>query len=451
MNDLTLLMMQIMVLSFFLLLGVVIRAKVKFFQKLFIPAPIIGGTIGLVLGPLVLGSSAVIPFPDDWLKLYAQLPGVIITPVMAASVFGIHISRKLFTGSVRRQFGYTVTFAASQYLIGALVGVVSIALFASIYPSFGLELFAGFSGGHGTAGIYGQVLQDMNAEWWNIGQGLGTAAATFGVFFGIIFGMFAINYMARKGEIKNLLSPKDLPEGMRLGVYKDESKRKSIGCGVTSSDSLDPIGYTFALISIPSVIAILIAYYSKKLQIPVLQDLGAYTWAVLLAALLWGIIDKCGLGWILDINTRNRLAGTFVDFLIVSAIISMPINSVLKLLLPFSILMVAGCLGAGIMLFVGRWVFKGDYWFERSIMTFGQCTGVSATGVLLLRVVDPNFKTPALSAWGYSYVLTFPIAYGIVGICSRMAVNYGMWSIALPSLLVLIAGLIIAKITVKQK
>ena len=42
-------------LSFLLILGVFIKSKVKIFQNLFIPASVIGGFIGLIFGPEVLG------------------------------------------------------------------------------------------------------------------------------------------------------------------------------------------------------------------------------------------------------------------------------------------------------------------------------------------------------------------------------------------------------------
>jgi ESS family glutamate:Na+ symporter len=58
-------------------------------------------------------------------------------------------------------------------------------------------------------------------------------------------------------------------------------------------------------------------------------------------------------------------------------------------------------------------------------MTFGQCTGVTATGLLLLRVVDPDFKTPAVSAWGLSYAVVFPIALICLGIGTTAMAEHG--------------------------
>lgn len=64
-------------LSGFLLLGTILRAKVKFLQTIFLPASVIGGFIGLLLGPAILGDNAIIPIPEDWMSTYALLPGIL--------------------------------------------------------------------------------------------------------------------------------------------------------------------------------------------------------------------------------------------------------------------------------------------------------------------------------------------------------------------------------------
>ena len=43
-----------------LFLGMFLRAKVSVFRKLLLPASVIGGFIGLLLGPQVLGDNAIL-------------------------------------------------------------------------------------------------------------------------------------------------------------------------------------------------------------------------------------------------------------------------------------------------------------------------------------------------------------------------------------------------------
>jgi len=53
-----------------------------------------------------------------------------------------------------------------------------------------------------------------------------------------------------------------------------------------------------------------------------------------------------------------------------------------------------------------------DAWFERSIAELGQSMGVTATGLLLLRAVDPENQTPAATAFGYKQLLHEPFMGG---------------------------------------
>jgi len=48
----------------------------------------------------------------------------------------------------------------------------------------------------------------------------------------------------------------------------------------------------------------------------------------------------------------------------------------------------------------------------------GQSMGVTATGLMLLRIVDPDYKTPALEAFAYKQLLHEPFMGG--GIITSM-------------------------------
>ena len=53
-----------------------------------------------------------------------------------------------------------------------------------------------------------------------------------------------------------------------------------------------------------------------------------------------------------------------------------------------------------------------DAWFERSIAEMGQSMGVTATGLMLLRVVDPDYESPAADAFAYKQILHEPFMGG---------------------------------------
>lgn len=75
-----------------------------------------------------------------------------------------------------------------------------------------------------------------------------------------------------------------------------------------------------------------------------------------------------------------------------------------------------------------------EYWFERGLGDFGQSTGVAATGIMLMKTVDPENKSPALNAFGYKQIVFEPMVGG--GLITAAAVPFIIQFGAIPVLIV---------------
>ncbi len=53
-----------------------------------------------------------------------------------------------------------------------------------------------------------------------------------------------------------------------------------------------------------------------------------------------------------------------------------------------------------------------EHWFPRAVCDYGQSTGVTVTGLLLLRMADPANESGALESFGYKQLLFEPIVGG---------------------------------------
>ncbi len=187
------------VLGLFLLIGFVLRAKISIFQKTFLPAGVIGGFLLLILGPIGIG---ILPIPEDWLKVWALMPGVLIVPVVTATPLGLDFSGDKSKDEMKNILPLLFIMLAIYYLqnvIGFLVNIIFTSMGTDLYATFGWELVIGYTGGHGTAGILGNMLSELNIPYWETAQGVATTMATFGLVGGIIIGMILINWAARKG------------------------------------------------------------------------------------------------------------------------------------------------------------------------------------------------------------------------------------------------------------
>ncbi|MCK4850260.1 MAG: sodium:glutamate symporter, partial [Phycisphaerae bacterium] len=72
-----------------------------------------------------------------------------------------------------------------------------------------------------------------------------------------------------------------------------------------------------------------------------------------------------------------------------------------------------------------------DAWFERSIAEMGQSMGVTATGLMLLRVVDPDYESPAADAFAYKQILHEPFMGGGLwtGAAIPLIAMWGGWPV----------------------
>ena len=133
--------------------------------------------------------------------------------------------------------------------------------------------------------------------------------------------------------------------------------------------------------------------------------------------------QKINVDQLIDHGQMQRLAGAALDFLVVSAMSTIKISVVMANWQPLLILVLAGLFFSLFMVMVvAKRIFR-ESWFECAIADFGQATGVTATGLLLLRAVDPESKTCATQAFGYKQLLHEPFMGG------------GMWTAAALTLL----------------
>lgn len=431
-------------LSAFLLLGVFLRAKVKFFQKTFLPASVIGGFIGLLLGPIVLGNYAIFRIPQEWLKTFALLPGILIVPVVASVPLGLQFGSKGGKGggkgkgfkTILTMFLVMSTVTMLQQVIGFGTNVVfsKISPELNIYESFGWELNAGFAGGHGTAGIIGNILHSLNLPYWETAQGVAVTCATVGILGGIISGMILINKAARKGDTALLKDPADIPHEIRVGYQKDTTKQSSMGRETTMSSSIDAFALHASIILIGCGIAYFILNILKAYKVPILSSIAVWAYAILVMFGIWALMCKLNLQWMVDSKVKSKFSGTLTEYAIVAAIISLPVKAVLAYVVPLVVMLVLGIsLTIISATYLSKRFFK-DYWFERSMTVLGMNTGVFLTGLLLLRICDPDYELPVLADYSIAYSIVSVVGFSLFPIIQGLTFTKGAMSVVLFSL-----------------
>ncbi|SDI22754.1 glutamate:Na+ symporter, ESS family [Alteribacillus persepolensis] len=420
--------LSLIVIGILLVIGKWLRIQIPIFQKLYLPTSIIAGFIALLLGPEVLGRVIGTAAGDDVMtfglfleEIYAvweTLPGLLINVVFACLFLGFTLPKWKdiwFVGGPQISFGYTLSWG--QYVFGILLVLLVLVPFFNMSPAAGALIEIGFVGGHGTAaGMAGTFEQIGFPEGYDLAVGL----ATVGILSGVIIGIILINVAVRKGQTNILKKAEDISWDQQLGVIQEE-RRESAGKMTTSPISIEPLALHFAYIGI----AIFIGF----LLLEGLIWLESVTWAhwvnvelmgympLFPFAMIGGVIVQAALTLFdrydtIDRGLINRVQGLALDWLIVSALATLSLQVLGSYFVPFILLSLVG-----IMWNVLAFVYIAprmipNYWFERGMGDLGQSMGVAATGLLLMRVVDPENRSPALNAFGYKQLLFEPIVGG---------------------------------------
>ena len=408
-------------LAVLLVVGKILRVLIPLLQRCYLPSSVIGGVIGLTVFQCFPGL-----IPSECVAAIGTIPGFMINIVFATLFIGVVTPplRTIFrTAFPQLCFGQMLAWG--QYVIGfALTGFVLIPLF-SVNPGFGNLLEIGFQGGHGTVGGMSESFRAFN---WEDGIALGYTVATAGMVIGVIVGVLLVNWAGRRGHVKNIRNFNEQDKLQQQGIYSHK-ERPHAGWQTVYCDSIDSLAWHISLVGI----AILIGFGMQKgLQaaevkifpdatLRILKGFPLFPFCMIGGLLLQKSTHLMKIDRLIDHSQMQRIAGAALDFLVVSAMATIKLSVVAQNWQGLLIIIIVGTIfSVGMVVFAAPKIFK-DSWFECAIADFGQATGVTATGLLLLRTVDPESKTCAAQAFGYKQLLHEPVMGG--GLWTAMALT----------------------------
>ncbi|HSV98189.1 MAG TPA: sodium/glutamate symporter [Spirochaetota bacterium] len=425
-NDL---MIAVSLLAALLLAGTFLRAKLRILQKILLPSSLIAGFIGLALSPQALGVLS-----PEVIGVWAALPGRLISVVFACMFLGHAIpSLRTVWRDAGPQICYGFVAGFGQYFVAMLVTMTLLVPLFGVPPIFASILEIGFSGGHGTASGMCEVFGSLG---FPDGCDLGLMSATVGITSSVIFGMLLVNLAARRGYTLLIKSPGSIQPDVLSGIL-DEKNRRSIGTSTVSMNAIEPLAFHLGFVGI-SILLGWLAYLGVRAIHPILKSFPLFP-----LAMLGGIVVQAGSSALkadrlLDRQSFERIQGLSLDLLVASAIASLNMRVVMEYGAPFAILMIAGLAWMLMLTWVLAPRMLPDAWFERGVVEFGMQTGVTAVGLLLLRIVDPEYRTEAAPSFGFKQIVYEPLLGGglLTSISPVLMVGMG-----LPGALLLVSGI----------
>jgi ESS family glutamate:Na+ symporter len=424
-----------------MLLGFFLRKKVKILQDLYLPAALVGGFIGLIFGPQVLGKFS---------PIYLPIPSSIGSwaGVLTAIVFSVS-----FLGAPQKNFGEaalsTAVHAGISHQLQVIVGLICAYIFMQYYDfplGFGLTPVFGFYGGHGTALSAGTLFKELG---WANGLDVANTMATAGLVCGVVFGIVMINIGANKNKTKYVKKAAELPPEVKLGYVQPEN-RKSIGKGVTNNDVIDPFGFALCWSGLVCTLGYLLRNGLIAIN-PILKNIPWFACCLVLGAVLWFVLKLVKMDHYIDRPCMTRISGTTMDYLVCSAICTLNLKTVSTYFIPLLVTILAVLITNYIAYpYFGKKLFKKDA-FERSVGAFGQGCGVLATGLMLIRIIDPDGKSSASDAIAASSTIGYlwMIPYFTIG--PALSFSWGFGKLMAVSVALLVVFLVLGRVFFWQK
>lgn len=457
-------------MALLILAGRYVKQKIRWIQRLYLPESIVAGALALILGPQILGmimtgiagENAPIAgglFTEPIRTVWSQSPSVFINIVFAALFLGERIPNpRAIWRKAAPQVVFGQTLAWGQYVIGILVTLVILIPLFDANPISAALIEIGFEGGHGTAGGMADTLQELGfAEGPDLALGL----ATVGIVSGIITGTALAEWGRRKGHIRSESSAvgdiDNVPELSHAETAEVKGRRAQLMRGLL----IDPLSINLGIVGIAIVVGWLILQGLVWIEsatwgttgFEVMSYVPLFPMALVGGILVQITLERLGLESLVIQPLMKNIAGVALDVVVVAALASISLQVIGSNLGVFLILSIVGITwNILFFLYYAPRIFPNS-WFEKGIGDLGQSMGVTATGILLLRMVDPYNDSGAFESFAYKQLFFEPIVGGglFTAAAPALIVRFGLVGMLLITGGLLVFWLAMGAILMKQR
>lgn len=387
----------IAVLLFSLLVANLLKKSIKPLRMSLIPTSVLGGIILLVASVIYQTATGELLFDTAFFGGNGMGTMEVITfHCLALGFIATTFRSKRRQKGMRRTvevFNTGVTTVSTYLLQGILgMGITMIAalIIKDFFSAAGILLPFGYGQGTGQALNYGNIYETENG--FVGGRSFGLTVAALGFLSAAIGGVIHLNILKKKGKIT---------------VAEEEGAESMSAEQIQSPDEIPMNG---SIDKMTVQIAIILAVYMMAFGAISLLSLLLPGFKSVLYGFnfLFGVLMATVLKWVLDMLRRanivkkeyvnpflmNRMGGFFFDLMIVAGIAAIRLDYIKQY---WHVLIILGVVGAVATYLYNHFVAKklfARYAEQQFMAMYGMLTGTASTGMILLREVDSEYKTP---------------------------------------------------------
>ena len=385
------------VLLISLLAANMLKKAIPWLQASLIPTSVLGGGILIVVAGIYKAITGDIMFDTPFFGGNGTAQLEIITYHTLALGFiasAFKSSKNKMTKQRTVEIFNTGVTTVSTYLLQAVFGfgisMIACLFMKDFFPAAGVLLPFGYGQGTGQAMNYGTIYETQFG--FAGGKSFGLTIAALGFLSASIGGVIHLNILKKQGKIT---SQRTEEGAIRSEQIQSENE-------IPMQESMDKLTVQVALIAVAYVLAYLLMFLLGNLLPGMKSVIFGFNFllGVLAATLVKFVMNFLKKKNVIKKDYTNdflmtRTSNFFFDIMVVAGIAAIRLGVLQNY---WGIILIMGVVGLVITYvynyIVAKTLFKA-YQEEQFLAMYGMLTGTASTGIILLREIDGDFKTPA--------------------------------------------------------
>ena len=403
----------IAILLLSLLAANMLKRSIPKLEESLIPTSVLGGGILLVISTVYKAVTGAEMFDTvffgghgtAWLELITYHTLALGFTASALKTTGGKLTRERSVEILNTGLTTVATYLL-QAFVGMIICIIASFFLEDLLEAAGLLLALGYGQGTGQAMNYGNIYE---LQYGFVGgKSFGLTVAAMGFLSASIGGVIHLNILKRKGKIR-------LDKGSGISQEQVEGENE-----IPMQESIDKFTVQVALIVVAYLLAYLMMYGLGFLVPGMKATIYGFNFilGVLAATLLKTVLNALQKRQIIHRHYTNnflltRATNFFFDIMVTAGIAAIRMSIIGQYL---GVLLILGLAGLAVtyayVYFVTKKLFP-NYTEQQFLAMYGMLTGTASTGIILLREIDGDFKTPVADNLVYqnfpAMIFGFPI------------------------------------------
>lgn len=373
-----------------LCMGMFLRVKIPAFRKMLVPTGVIAGILGTVFMNVTM--EAGLDIGTD-MEMFASIVNHLFTvSFISISLTSAPQEEQSNAGNVLKG---TVSMGLLWCLLYSMTPVIATGVLylmnsiTDMSPGYGMLIQFAFCQGPGQSAAYGAIFEQYG---WDHASTVAITFASIGFIVAFLIGIPAAKLGVKRGIAKHCGK---IDQAILKGYFRKEEQTEYMVKDTTCSSNIETLAFHFALIGVCYVMAVgigkILSYIPGFLGTSMSSMMfmnGMYA-----AYIVKWLMKKLHLDFLQENVLQSKITGWTADYLVVCAFMAVSVNMISRWLVPIIVVvLVTTAVTFAVCFYFGQRI-GGANDFERTLGLYGTCTGTVPSGIALVRIIDPEFKT----------------------------------------------------------